>query len=505
MTVNQEWNLLDDLFRRSLVAAFKAWLWLCRRFLRLIFPSAGFWAKRPRILCPGDGPPEGQLPGDYYDYRGIALPRELHPLTHAAVGVSLGRYLWPDGKQGPRLSLPVGMLHRNCAVVGPPGSGKTEGIIIPWIVDLLRSGGSVVTVDVKGDLVDRVSRQASRAPTRVWYWNSADPSRSMRWNWLATIQDHRDVEGTVQSILGRPRPNDPQPFFFERDSRWLRTLITITRMVHGHRARPKDLYRLLADQDLLRQQFRQHPSLHHYATEVADLLQFPLHEHSRAVSGLLNALHLFNTPNVAAVTERSDFTLADLVRQPTLLVVGASLADGRAAEILSSILLNQLVAWIYRRFAPGAASSSHPLYLVIDEAPRLRTRINLEELLSVGRAAAVGVCLAAQDVAQFGDERETGALFSNCLTFIALRGCSAATARYLESRLGQRIDRLVTKTRYRGLFDLFPNQIAEVVHTQPAPVLRAREIMYPPVNTFCGVVHAAEVSSKPFLADLTRA
>jgi hypothetical protein len=106
---------------------------------------------------------------------------------------------------------------------------------------------------------------------------------------------------------------------------------------------------------------------------------------------------------------------------------------------------------------------------------------------------------------QFGDERETGALFSNCLTFIALRGCSAATARYLESRLGQRIDRLVTKTRYRGLFDLFPNQIAEVVHTQPAPVLRAREIMYPPVNTFCGVVHAAEVSSKPFLADLTRA
>lgn len=501
--MNREWDLFSSLLRLSFLAVFKGLWLLVRRVLNVLWPGTTFLGNRPLVLHPGDAPPSGQRSRDYYDYRGVAVPGELRPLTRG-IGLSLGRYLWPDGRRGPQLCLPLSMLHRNCAVIGPPGSGKSEGIIIPWILELVRAGSSVVTVDVKGDLVHRVAAEAGRMGVRVWYWNSADASRSHSWNWLAGIQDDRDIEGAVQSILGRPRPNDPQPYFYERDCRWLRALIPITKAVHKHWARPRDLYRLVADQDFLREQFRNHPAIRRFAVEVADLLQFPLHEHSRAVSGLLNALHLFNTPGVIAVTERNDFVLADLARRPTLLVIGASLADARAAEVLSSIMLNQLIALVYRRFAPGGSGGPTSLYFLIDEAPRLRDRVNLEELVSVGRAAAVGVCLAGQDTAQFGDEREYAALFSNCLTFIALRGCSAATARYLGSRLGQRMDRQIGETRYRGFFDLIPDQIAQVAHTVPAPVLREREIMHPPVSTFCGVVQAAEVCPKPFLVDLTR-
>lgn len=339
---------------------------------------------------------------------------------------------------------------------------------------------------------------------RVWYWNSGDPGRSHSWNWLSGIRDAKDVEAAVRSILGRPRPNDPQPFFYDRYYRWLRALIAIVKETHRTSARPRDLYELVGDQDLLRDHFRQHPNIRSMAAEVADLLQLPSQDHSRAVSGLLNALHLFNTLDVVAVSERSDFALPAIATQPTLLVVGASLADARAAEVLSSIVLNQVITFIYRRFGPGGSGTPMSLYFIIDEAARLRDRINFEEFLSVARSAKVGVCLAAQDVAQFGDEKRYTALLSNCLTFMALPGCSAETARYFGSRLGQRMEQVISVSSQKGPFDLLPDQLGQVRQTVSVPVLREREIMNPPVGTFCAVVQVSAVSPKPFLVDLTR-
>lgn len=155
------------------------------------------------VLCPGDKTPPGNVAMDYYDYRGVAESRELKYLQ-GSNGVFLGRYLWPRGTIGPDLRIPRELLHRNSAVIGPPGSGKTESIIIPWILDLLRGGASVVTVDVKGDLVDRIAVPAQQMGVRVWYWNSSDFGRSHSWNWLDGIRDSRDIEAAVQSLLGRP-------------------------------------------------------------------------------------------------------------------------------------------------------------------------------------------------------------------------------------------------------------------------------------------------------------
>ncbi|MBC8235390.1 type IV secretory system conjugative DNA transfer family protein [bacterium] len=244
-------------------------------------------------------------------------------------------------------------------------------------------------------------------------------------------------------------------FFYERDYRWLRTLITITKQAYGQDAKPRDIYQLVGDQEALRHLFRNCEQIRSYATEIADLFNFSPSDHSRAVSGLLNALHLFNTAPVRKVSERSDFLLSDICTRPTLLIVGASLADARAAEMLSSMMLNQLFNQVYRRFESSGTGDSRPLYFILDESPRLRDRIDFKEVLSVSRSARVGVCLAAQDVAQFGDEREVSAILTNCLTFAVLRGCSPETARYFSSRLGQRSEQVVSVNRHREPFDLF--------------------------------------------------
>ena len=461
------------------------------------FPRFG--GSGARVLCPGDSPDKTLGNQDAMDYRGTATEPELHALKQS--GVPIGHFMHPRGQSRGLLQLPIDLLQRGCAVIGPTGAGKTEGIVLPWIKSLLGQGASVVTCDVKGDLFDRLMPEAKKIGARVWYWNISDTARSMSWNWFDAIQDYRDIEAAPLSILGKPKPNDNQPFFYERDYRWLRALINITKQAYKHTAQPRYLYSLVGNQNALRTLFRQSPVIQNLAAEVADMLQFSVDEHSKAVSGLLNALHLFNTPAIRHVTERSDFELSEISDEPTLLIIGANLADGRASEVMSGMFINQLNNLVYRRLN-GPHHKALPLYFILDEAARLKDRINYEEMLSVVRSAKVGVCLASQDVNQFGDTGQQAAILSNCLTFIALRGSSADTAKYFSSRLGYRNEQQMVTNTNRGPFDLLSTH-GKSQHTTSVPVLGEREIMHPAGGPYCAVVQVTPVSKKPFLIDLT--
>lgn len=455
-------------------------------------------AGRSQVLCPGDPPTRALGLADALDYRGTATQSELGSLNQE--GVPLGRLMHPSGRTQGRLHLPLAMLRRGCAIIGPTGAGKTAGLVIPWIKALLEQRTSVVTCDVKGDLFDSLQSAARQIGVRVWYWNISDPARSMAWNWFDAINDQRDVEAATLSIIGKPNPRDSQPFFYQRDYRWLRALIGITKQAYKHTAKPHYLYLLAGDQQALKTLFQKSPSIQHLSSELSDLLQLSPDEHSRAVSGLLNALHLFNTPAIRHVTERSDFNLDELHKMPTLLIIGAALADGRASEVMSGMFINLLNSLIYRRLA-GQQAADAPLYMILDEAARLKDRVNYEELLSIVRSANVGVCLASQDVSQFGDTREQTAILTNCLTFVALRGSSAETVKYLASRLGQRQQEEVIASKSREALDLLSAH-SKSRKVAMVPVLGEREIMHPPGSPYAAVVHASPASSKPFLVDL---
>ena len=199
------------------------------------------------VLCPGDPPPP---PGssDYLDYRGVASARELTALRDAPF--SLGRYL--DPRRGARwpIGVPEEVLHRHAAVIGPTGSGKTKSILLPWTAAALQSGASVVAVDVTGDLLDDlvVVRSAVGAfNARVAKWDYTDPGHSISWNWLASLRDDDAVTSVTEALIGRDQPNDPQPYFHQRDRRTLRGLVEITRTLRPH-ATSAELLALVGDQ-----------------------------------------------------------------------------------------------------------------------------------------------------------------------------------------------------------------------------------------------------------------
>jgi hypothetical protein len=333
------------------------------------------------------------------------------------------------------------------------------------------------------------------------------------------LSDDSDVEAAVYSILGRPNPNDPQKFFYDRDVRWLGALIPIVKQVYSYNAKPRDLYRVAASQNELCNLFRHYPKIRNYDIELNDLFGFTVEEHSRAIGGVSNALRVFDKSSVIQVSERSDFALSDIDTRPTLLIIGHKLNDAKSSQ-LTSLILNQLFNHVYRR-AGKKLGKRVPLYFMIDEAPQLQDKIDYGQVLAIARNADVGICLAAQDVSQFGDERQTAKILNNCNTIIASKGVSPEVANYLSRQMGNRREQQMSVNQKWTLADDFRdidrgNSLFGVllgsmlssptgVDTIEVPVLGSREIMHPPVGRYPAVVLASPVTSKPFLVDLDTA
>lgn len=456
---------------------------------------------------------------DYRDYRGTAIESECRPFKDGAV--SLGRYLHHNGKLGMELFSSQNLLQRHSLVVGKTGVGKTESIIKPWAISLLKQGASVVVVDVLGNLYQELSQTAKELDVRLWYWNSSDLERSGNWNWLRELDlnDEDQLEATITSILGKPPTDEKMSFHYHLEAKWLRALIPMVKHIFGAAVEPQHLYRLVANQNYLRKALKQHPDLElEYEDELNLLLSANGYEYLKMMVGLEQKLNLFKQSSVEQISRRSDFRLCDIDKQPTLLIIGDKLNNQRAGT-LTSLMLNYLFSHVYNRMR-GQGNTQVPFYFILDEAPRLKNKIDFAEITSVGRNANTGICLAAQDVTQFGSERETMEILVNCNTIITTKGIGPDSAKFLSRMLGKRkvAENTIKPDTLRSdmigidrgeplLWILFKKLFANTTSTRyvDVPVLGDREIMYLPMGKYPGIVLASPVCSKPILVELNTA
>ena len=64
--------------------------------------------------------------------------------------------------------------------------------------------------------------RASGARGFVWDYRS---TTAHRWNFLREITSDKGMDAAVVSLIGRQRPNDAQPYFYQRDYRWMKGLV----------------------------------------------------------------------------------------------------------------------------------------------------------------------------------------------------------------------------------------------------------------------------------------
>lgn len=434
-----------------------------------------------------------------YDYRGLVHARRA-PASLLGCPLPLGHFLSSDFRRGHRVGLPAEQLRLNACVIGPPGAGKTHSIIVPWIVAAARAGFSVVTLDVKGDLLDAVRAEVGRQGTplgiRARSIDYTRPQRSARWNWLASIDSDRAIDNAVKSIVGHAPPPQGDPYYFHLDSQILRGVLElVVASPKGKAVTAEKLVRLLEDQDGLDYLLRKYPHSPAVA-RLRELIYLPPDDFSKRVTGVRVRLDALARPTVTAVTMNPTLTPADLLREQQIVSIVAPLADGQMATTFSSLFINDLLFRVYNRFT---GYSGPRILLVLDEAAQLADRVDYQNLLSVARAAGMGVLLALQDTAQFADASVRSVALGNCDTYLSLNGVSHQSAKFLSERLG---NHNVSMTSMGQAPTGWGYQTTTTTTTTTVPILGHREIMSIPGGIRPAIVHCRSLFDRPFLVDL---
>jgi hypothetical protein len=465
--------------------------------------SRGSAAVQRGLVGPWDPIPAGA--SGYLDYSGLATPGDLsiNPWMFP-----LGRYVLPKGRTW-KVQAEIGVTgataNRHTVVYAPAGSGKTTGVLVPWIYHALYFGYFVLALDLKGnnDLLDMVRQyafvQEPLPDVMISGFDYTNPRSSVSWNWIRDLEDESAIE-TAASVLVGKSDSDHNKEFRLRDIGWLRGLLefaadteqpwtvgTIINLLSD----PDRLGRLLRNAGSQRSQSRLRTLI-----DVSALGALDYDDYFRKVQFMLTYLEPLNTHGFNEVTKRATVSLRDLATDPGLLIVTAPLADDRLSATVSSLFMAQFINLQLKKFN----QDRRPVLLVLDEAPRLQDRLDLEQLLATTRSSRTSVLLAIQDVTQF-EERERNAILSNCATHILLAGAGDPTTSYFGSRLGRRI---ASRATISNSFGRDGPGIQTGREIQEVPVLGRNEMAYPPGDGYRALIHSYDISGKPVLVDLTR-
>ncbi|HXT34028.1 MAG TPA: type IV secretory system conjugative DNA transfer family protein, partial [Chloroflexota bacterium] len=96
-------------------------------------------------------------------------------------------------------------------VCGPPGSGKSSGLILPNIL-AERGTRSLVIVDPKSDLL-ALSRDAVGRHSEVWVVNFLDPEHSHGYNPLDLVSDYLSAEAFADCWITNTGRSAKEPFW----------------------------------------------------------------------------------------------------------------------------------------------------------------------------------------------------------------------------------------------------------------------------------------------------
>lgn len=465
--------------------------------------TRGSRAVRAGILGPWDAVPANAA--DFLDYTGVATPRDMDVEPWS---FPLGRYIMPRSRvlsRGWEAESPIGITertaNRHTVVYAPTQVGKTTSIMAPWIFEAVARGYLVVTVDLKGqgDLLGKVQEYArahgSLPDVPVTIFDYTNPHNSASWNWISDLADDSALEAAAAALVGRDRDNDPNREFRLRDLKWMRGLLEMTR--DTGRPWTIDSLLILLDDHARLVRLVAHSASPRAKARLGDLVFVPEDEYYTKVQFLTTYLEPLNTPAFNRVTTRSGIRMAHLDEEPGLAIVTAPLADGRISEAVSSLFIGQYLNVRLRKFT----SARQPVLLVLDEAPRLKDRLDLPRLLATSASAGVSVLLAVQEVKDLAEaERET--ILANCATHVLMRGAGPSTTDYISKRMGRRTVTRQTTSQSIAVRQGVTYQTG--VQSMEIDVLGRNELAHPPGGDYAAVVHCADLSRKPILVDLAR-
>ena len=349
---------------------------------------------------------------------------------------------------------PKNHLNSHIIIYGASGSGKTRGIIKPFIMQAIKRGESLVCVDPKGELFESTSQYARDNGAVVKAFNLLDKENSDGINFLAGIEEDNTLIQTIAEtiIKNTSNANERQDFWEKAELNLLCALLHYVQRQEDprtHQALPieqraiGDIYKILSTESItdLETRFadlpKGHPALAPYGL---------FKQANRQILGniaicLGNRLSVFQDELIDKITRYNDIDLLLPGQRPCVYYCIISAQDS-SLEFLSSLLFSLMFTRLpnYARKNCPNGRLPIPVNFVLDEFCNVGYLGDFKKTISVCRSFNLNCQLATQGIAQLSDRypnKEWEEIIGNCDTQLFL-GCNdQMTAEYISEKCGQ--------------------------------------------------------------------
>jgi len=389
--------------------------WLRERIDRLRFPSVKRGALGSSHFC------------TLREYRRFRRPDED--------GLALLGAFWGENKR--RLDVGTGRfcldgedVARGILTLGGPGSGKTQGIILPAIADRMLSGHSLVVADPQGEITAHILKYA--AVTRhLVVVHDPTSAAGPRYNLAEGIDNVSDARAIADVLV--PSAAGDNRFWTDSAAALLAACLirfdnlgAIYNAMNDLKALAKALKSKQDDAALLANSF--------VASVGSDGKVA-----SNVIATLATALTGWASIDVRANTSASDFDAELVVEQPTVVVLTC---PGRMRAVYASYLgatLRKLMLDLDTIGERNKGPLPVPVGVILDEFPTLGKLDSLVADVNLVRKRRISILIGAQTKGQFEmlyGREGTQALFTGLATQVIYGGCDADTAEFYSKASG---------------------------------------------------------------------
>lgn len=343
-------------------------------------------------------------------------------------------------------------MSKNIIVYGAPGSGKSRGFVMPFAMQAVRRGESLILVDPKAEFYEMYSEFFRKEGYYTRAYNLLDLFASDGWNCVMDTADDINLVQSVAEIIIRntSSESDRDDFWAQAEKNLLMALLHYVKSMTypgTNKLLPPEerslgtIYKILSTTSVqeLDARFRALPPDHPALPPYGIFRQAHKQIWGNIVIGLGNRLNVFQNKLVDDITKHNEIDLTLPGRQKCAYFCIISDQDS-SLEFLSSMFFSLLFVKLFD-FARSQPNRKLPVCVnvLMDEYCNINL-LESKKYFSVARSRNINIQAVVQSIAQISNRYPKNVwqeIVGDC-DYQLFLGCNdAMTAEYISEACGE--------------------------------------------------------------------